>query len=551
MRSLTFGSARERANAWWRGLRTLISALLCLLTMSPSVVLTRTRDSWPSVDRQSITHYEKAVEQVRQRNFQEAIKHLESSTQRAPHFYQAFSLMGVCYERLGDHEKANLFFRQALKINPRFDEGHVKLGANHVTQGRVSEGIAEFKKAIELNPRSVSAFFNLGYTELKHGDPARAVEPLKKAYGLSDPDPSVFIILVGALIKTGQIDQALRYGEDLLRLKPPDPQLQMHVGLVFLHSGQCEAAQRYLRAGAKADSVLRDQVMRLSENAFDERRYGEALCLLNVVREFVPDPAPLHSMAGACHYHLQNPALAVEEVQNAIRLDPGHEEYYIQLAQIFIDYSTPKAAVQLLEAAVGIFPSSSRIRFVLGVACIKASQTRKAERYLRESLRIQSRNPPTLRALVVLYEGESRWGSLLEVGELMVEFQDLQHEGYYYQAISFYNLFRDQPDRLLQIKTLLRKSLALESNFAPSHLMLGKLLREQGSYAEAVESLKRAIALDPESVGAHYNLARAYRELGETQKSAQMRKMFEILERKAAKNKGRDKVLFYETLGKE
>src|SRR5262245_56634586 len=84
--------------------------------------------------------YEKALQEVRARDYKVAIKDLEAIIRQAPHFYQAYNLMGVCYERLKDHTKAQQAFRKALEINPRFDEAHVNLGANYVSEGQVPEG---------------------------------------------------------------------------------------------------------------------------------------------------------------------------------------------------------------------------------------------------------------------------------------------------------------------------------------------------------------------------------------------------------------------------
>src|SRR5439155_12299122 len=143
--------------------------------------------------------------------------------------------------------------------------------------------------------------------------------------------------------------------------------------------------------------------------------------LLDVAKEFVADSAALHSLAGACHYQLQNPKQAAEEVQKAIRLEPHNEEYYLQLVQIFVDYNTPDAAILLLEPALKLFPNSARVRYALGVACMKGVQPKKAEQYLKESLRMKPEDAPTLCALAELYEGERKSDELIEVAKSLAK----------------------------------------------------------------------------------------------------------------------------------
>jgi tetratricopeptide (TPR) repeat protein len=288
-------------------------------------------------------------------------------------------------------------------------------------------------------------------------------------------------------------------------------------------------------------------VVRLSEASFEERKYDDALCLVTVALECLPASASLHSMAGACHYQLKDPTLAVKEVQQAVYLGPANEDYCIQLAQIFIDYNTPDAAVLLLEAALSTFPGSARISYVLGIACLKSSQLRKADEYLQRSLRLEPRNPLTLRALAMLYEGEGKWAAVLELTDSMMQLPSQMYEGYYYRAEAKYNLARNQPNLNPEITGWLRKSVSLKPDFFPSHLLLGKILLAQGSYRAAIGSLERAVRVDPQSQTANYDLAMAYRKAGQPQKSAEAWKRFQVIVGRE-KNKPPDKTLSYEVV---
>jgi tetratricopeptide (TPR) repeat protein len=82
------------------------------------------------------------------------------------------------------------------------------------------------------------------------------------------------------------------------------------------------------------------------------------------------------------------------------------------------------------------------MRYVLGVACLRSSKYVEAERYLTESLRLDPKNPLALRALAMLYEGESQWAALLKLSESMLDLPDIRAEGYYYQANADFNLLR-------------------------------------------------------------------------------------------------------------
>jgi len=320
----------------------------------------------------------------------------------------------------------------------------------------------------------------------------------------------------------------------------------MRVGLAFLHSQQWEAAQMHLRSAAKSDSNIRKRLAALGEEAFGKAHFKEALTLVDSVLEFVSDAAPLHSMAGACYYNLQNPALAAKEVQAAIRLDPRNEEYYIQLAQVFIDYNTPEPCILLLERAQRLFPSSARIRFVLGVAYLKSSKFEQARQSLKESLRMQPQDPFAIHALAMASEGAEDWKDLLEVAETMSGVRGREYESYYYRAEAYYNLYRGQAAHRSEIERLLKRSLGANPHFAASQLLMDKTQIDSGSYRAAIESLERATAIEPDLAAAYYNLAIAYQKLGDNGSS------FEALEkfRKVSqRNKDSERSLRYEVVG--
>lgn len=450
------------ARLTWGLLRVVV--LGCLITQLPTAF------SHPPVEEHIIEQYKKAVAQIEQGDFRGALSGLQAIVAQAPNFYQGLNSIGVCYEGLGQRENAIQAFQEALKINPGFVEAHINLGANYTARGKIPEGIAEFKRAIELNPRSVPALSGLGHAELQGKNPAAAVGPLKKAYDLSNHEPSNLPGLVRALTQAGQLTEAVRYSEAALHLKGWNPRLDMQLGLIFLDCRKCKEAQKSLIAAVRGETALRDQIVALSEDNFDAGKYTEVLCLVGVALESGPNSASLHSMAGACHYQLKDGPRAVAEVQQAIYLDPGNEDYYLQLAQVFIDYNTADAAILLLEPALERFPASARMRYVLGVACLRSSKYVEAERYLTESLRLDPKNPLALRALAMLYEGESQWAALLKLSESMLDLPDIRAEGYYYQANADFNLLRGQPDRFPEIEKLLESSTSLNPNFFPVYL---------------------------------------------------------------------------------
>jgi tetratricopeptide (TPR) repeat protein len=75
---------------------------------------------------------------------------------------------------------------------------------------------------------------------------------------------------------------------------------------------------------------------------------------------------------------------------------------------------------------------------------------------------------------------------------------------------------RAEPAELRRIEGLLTRAVTLDPGLARGFLELGIFLSDHERYAEAVEQLRRAIALQPGVAQAHYRLAQAYRRTGQT-----------------------------------
>ncbi len=89
----------------------------------------------------------------------------------------------------------------------------------------------------------------------------------------------------------------------------------------------------------------------------------------------------------------------------------------------------------------------------------------------------------------------------------------------------------------------LQQCVAADSKYAPAYTELGKLLLQQGRYAEAVEPLQKAIEYGPTQEFPYYFLTRVYARLGQKQQSDEMLERYKSVKeanRKRPARTGRD-----------
>ena len=66
---------------------------------------------------------------------------------------------------------------------------------------------------------------------------------------------------------------------------------------------------------------------------------------------------------------------------------------------------------------------------------------------------------------------------------------------------------------------LARRAVEIRPASADGHYLVGKALMKEGRVKEALPELERAVRLDPEDSKAHFQLARAYEQLGDKDKA--------------------------------
>jgi tetratricopeptide (TPR) repeat protein len=129
-----------------------------------------------------------------------------------------YSVLGVCYKRLGRYEAAVEALMKALEINPDYANSYYLLGSVYDELERYDEAILAYRKAVEINPKDDVAYHSLGYVYGKLGRHKQEIEAYKKAIELV-PDEAVTHYNLGkTYIEIGNKDSALQQYEILKTL---------------------------------------------------------------------------------------------------------------------------------------------------------------------------------------------------------------------------------------------------------------------------------------------------------------------------------------------
>jgi tetratricopeptide (TPR) repeat protein len=218
---------------------------------------------------------------------------------------------------------------------------------------------------------------------------------------------------------------------------------------------------------------------------------------------------------------------AVRKFQEAIRLDPGHAPYYVDLAQLFLDHDTPEPAEIVLKNAARRFPRDAGVLRLLGLAEYAQGKTQEA---LDAFLRAIDADPDAESAYaslqVLLPDAQPR---LPEVTAKLRSFSERHPES----PVGPFLLALIEPEKS---ESLLRTAIRVAPGFWPAYFELHKFLKVHERWNEAAAALEKTVALNAGYAPAHYALAEYYTRKGDRVRAAQERELHHKLlaeERKA------------------
>ncbi len=167
--------------------------------------------------------------------------------------------------------------------------------------------------------------------------------------------------------------------------------------------------------------------------------------------------------------------LALRELERALKADPNSAESHYEIGRIYYERGSYLDAVQHLERAKSLDPTAVRTYHNLGLAYAAVSESGKAVENFEEGLRRNAQSPKP-----------SAWPLI--------------------DYATYYNLQGDFD----KARALLLHSIAIETTWDQAFDELSKADRGLGQTSDAIDALRRAVALNPQKAEYHYVLARLY-----------------------------------------
>ena len=115
-----------------------------------------------SIPEKARSLYLKAEKKLSKGEIEKGIALLESAVNLAPHFVAAINRIGTVFHMQKDFSKSEMYFREALQVDPNSYAPLVNLGGSLLAMGKFDEALAINQHAVTVRPRDALANAQLG-----------------------------------------------------------------------------------------------------------------------------------------------------------------------------------------------------------------------------------------------------------------------------------------------------------------------------------------------------------------------------------------------------
>jgi len=169
---------------------------------------------------------EKVHHLIARKKLTEARKICQELLLRHEDYYGVYRHLGrICFEE-GDKQKAQVYMRKSLRLNPDQSGLHFNLAMLLAEGGKYDEAVDHLKEVLRLNPNQILAHNKLALVLETQGELDRAIYYLSESLRIKGDQHETHNQIARLFYRMGRFDEAVKHWRLSLRLKPNQPEIE-------------------------------------------------------------------------------------------------------------------------------------------------------------------------------------------------------------------------------------------------------------------------------------------------------------------------------------
>lgn len=431
-------------------------------------------------------------------------------------------------------DEATVYYRGAIKRQPRFGQLYVYLAKLQLRQGRADEAMKTISQAQKVRAEGVRSFYQLeGLAYLLKDDMKAAIVSFEAAVGVEPSDTGAREILASVLLAVGRPDEAAQHLETLtaedsakqsvyrqlmeayladgrnqraaelaakvIAKDQLDPMTALTVARVFIEAKQAKLAIKILKSFSAPPAYKAMWKVLLVKALLSEKNQGKARKELAAWLDEIPTVDKRSELAASIVTVLAQAgekAMASKLASKELKRNPDHPLLREALIRILLEKEDYKQAKKLI-ADWSAKQEQGKVGRLRAMVLLEEKNYVQAEQELRAMIKANPEDLESLRLLGTLYEltGKTEESNAQYEAILKIEPNDIWANNNLGYSLAEANERLDEAQEMI---FLALRGGPSEATIADS---MGWVLYKQGRFAQAVAYLARALRLTDEPQG--------------------------------------------------
>jgi predicted Zn-dependent protease len=260
-----------------------------------------------------------------------------------------------------------------------------------------------------------------------------------------------------------------------------------------------------------ADNAGQDAITKASA-LFRAGKIKQAETLLRSASAADPNSATLHGALGELLMKEHNYEDSVQELGLATQQDPESAEYNLLLSEALIGWKHDGVAADLLNAVRPRFGKEPQFHYDLGLAYYNLNKMKEAQGEFQEAVRLA---PKLVRAEFMLAACLASTGDPTKATDILHKLVKDDPRNPLYWATLGQILGTMGGEGSAEAVDAIRRALALAPHDAHTQYVAATVFVQTGNFADARPLLEHLEKVDPKVLAVHVQLARVYSRLGQ------------------------------------
>jgi tetratricopeptide (TPR) repeat protein len=477
-------------------------------------------------------HAERGLDLAQSGNLPAAETELRRAVQLDPRDPQVLGNLGTVLAMEGKLEESTPILKEAVQLNPQTLVLRRYLAANLWQLHKPAEARTQLLIILKAHPQNAQAIFLLGMVSENLKDYVAAARLLASVPDLVRQHPESVAALALSQYRTGTKEEARKTLGILVKHREGS-RAAMLGARIATEDSDYEEALRLLESAEDSNPAFSGLAYNIALAEYNLGRYADCTAKLVPLAGTTQDSGEVENQLGWCYQKQGKFGPAVGALKQAVALAPGEESNYLDLGGVLREGKSLPAALSVATAGVERFPKSARMWRLKGSIELSLSHYPDAVGSYSRAYELDPSGAWALLGLGLALAGEGVNAEAVKTFEEgILRFPRNASFELEYAVLLLRKV--DAGDRAAKPRAveLLHKALAIDPKSAEAHYQLGNLALQDGRPKEALDDLQKAVQFEPGASRMHFALARACRRLGQKEEAAREMAVFQKLKEK-------------------